>query len=152
LTKRAGWLLDVARALAAAHARNLVHRDIKPENVMVRDDGVVKVLDFGIARKTRASGEGSTAITADANDTADGTVVGTPPYMAREQVGGEPCDGRVDQFAWGVTAFELITGKHPWGGPGVDPVALLAMILTAELPAFATHDVSAPSLEAVVRR
>ncbi|WP_394844237.1 protein kinase [Pendulispora brunnea] len=121
---RLEWVIDVARALGAAHDRGLVHRDIKPDNVMIRDDGVVKVLDFGIARYHKAipdsaaelrtyptmneSGERGT------NDVPGPRVLGTPGYMAPEQIRGEACDGRADQFSWGVMAYELFTGKLPW--------------------------------------
>ncbi len=108
------WLIDTARALAAAHTRGLVHRDIKPENIMVRDDGMVKVLDFGIAKRTAldvtSSGETSNMMT----QSVSGQVVGTPRYLSPEQVRGEAVDGRADQFAWGVVAYELLTGKLPW--------------------------------------
>ena len=105
---RVGWLADVARALGAAHRRGLVHRDVKPENVMVRDDGVVKVLDFGIAR--RAAGQvdagAPTQPPALPTLTKEGVKVGTPTYMAPEQIRGEDLDGRADQFAWGVLTYE----------------------------------------------
>jgi serine/threonine-protein kinase len=141
---RLRWIRDVARALSAAHARGLVHRDVKPANVMVRSDGVVKVLDFGIARRTRfvATGAAGETLTGDENEltfapiapnaskegdegpassetlgtlTRAGSVVGTPLYMAPEQMRGEPVDARADQFAWGVLAYELLTGNKPWG-------------------------------------
>ena len=114
------WMVDVARALRAAHRRGLVHRDIKPENVMVREDGAVKVLDFGIAK--RALGDDKSApklpslasLEENTTTTAEGSISGTPQYMAPEQLRGEVLDGRADQFAWGLVAYELITGHHPW--------------------------------------
>ena len=128
---RAGWLVDVARALAAAHRQGIVHRDIKPENVMVREDGVVKVLDFGIARRVGGKVDPSapTQAPALATLTKEGVKVGTPLYMAPEQIRGLPLDGRVDQFAWGVLSYELLTGRLPWRGAG-DALAVAASILT----------------------
>jgi|GEM_PF-2685663 len=116
-------LLDVARALGAAHEAGFVHRDIKPENILVREDGVPKVLDFGIARRTSLKvdatmqtldAQGATVDAALTGLTADGALVGTPAYMAPEQLRGEPVDARADQFAWGVVAHELLSGKHPF--------------------------------------
>ena len=103
LDQRVRWLTDIARALAAAHERGLVHRDLKPENVLLRNDGVVKVLDFGLA-----SSEPDGALRGLAK--ADGTF----EYMAPEQVNAEPSDARADQFAWGVVAYELLAGCLPW--------------------------------------
>ncbi|HEY4121735.1 MAG TPA: serine/threonine-protein kinase, partial [Byssovorax sp.] len=103
---RVRWLVDVARALAAAHRAGIVHRDVKPENVMVRPDGVVKVLDFGIARRAKR-GVDPSAPTEEgtiATLTQAGVHVGTPAYMAPEQIKGDAIDGRTDQFAWGVLA------------------------------------------------
>jgi serine/threonine-protein kinase len=110
IAMRVRWLHDVARVLAAAHKAALVHRDVKLENVMIRDDGNVKVLDFGIARRIHVDGAPSEMGTI----TGAGSAVGTPVYMAPEQIRGEGIDGRTDQFAWGVTAYELLSGKMPW--------------------------------------
>ncbi len=127
LRQRVAWLVDVARALAAAHRRGLVHRDIKPENVMVRDDGVIKVVDFGIALRTEARpGEVWSAPL-----TGTDAIVGTPLYMAPEQLRNEELDGRCDQFAWGVLAYELVSGARPWKAEGL---ALVGEILTADAP------------------
>ena len=151
---RVRWLRDVARALAAAHDRGLVHRDIKPENVMIRDDDVVKVLDFGIAQKT-ASVKGR-AIPTDAAGlatlTREGALIGTPLYMAPEQLRGERLDGRADQFAWGVLAYELLSGHPPWRGDRRSH-RLLAEILTQdpEPLSSATRDVPT-HVERVVMR
>jgi serine/threonine-protein kinase len=136
MSTRVARLADVARALAAAHRRGLVHRDVKPENVMVREDGMVKVLDFGIARRARAEvdARAETEIAADtppalATITVDGVKLGTPVYMAPEQIRGDALDGRADQFSWGVLAYELLTGRLPWRGGG-DALAVTASILT----------------------
>ncbi|WP_437900637.1 protein kinase domain-containing protein [Sorangium sp. So ce124] len=151
---RVAWLADVARALAAAHRRGLVHRDIKPENVMVRDDGVIKVLDFGIARRAAGNADPSASTEAPALPTltALGVKLGTPVYMAPEQIRGAELDGRADQFAWGVLAFELLTGRLPWRGAG-DVLAVVASILTDEADR-ALLDAAAvpPAVSAVVLR
>ena len=87
-------MTEVARALGAAHALGLVHRDVKPENVMVRSDGVVKVVDFGIAKRVRVD-VGSSSIIEDARtQSIQGGIVGTPWYLSPEQLRGDAVDGR----------------------------------------------------------
>jgi eukaryotic-like serine/threonine-protein kinase len=129
------WLVDVAHALAAAHHAGLVHRDIKPENVMVRGDGRVTVLDFGIARRTAAEVDknGPTHVAGAIQTlTLEGAIVGTPLYMAPEQIEAEPVDGRADQFAFGVMAYELLAGAPPFTASGT--MALMAAVLTQTPP------------------
>lgn len=129
--ERIRCLLEVARALGAAHDAGLIHRDVKPENVIVRSDGRVKVLDFGIARRTRPQGDPSAPTNASLSTlTADGVKVGTPMYMAPEQIRGDGVDHRCDQFAWGVTAYEVFVGRPPWSG--ADPLAVIASIMTED--------------------
>ncbi|MDI1437420.1 serine/threonine-protein kinase [Polyangium sorediatum] len=118
--ERIELLLQVAFALAAAHAEGVVHRDVKPENVMVREDGVAKVLDFGIARRlpgglTNTQDSGVSRLS---RLTGDGSIVGTPAYMAPEQLLGHEIDARADQFSWGVMAFELMAGRLPFRTDG----------------------------------
>jgi tetratricopeptide (TPR) repeat protein len=108
LNERIRWLVDVASALKAAHATGIVHRDVKPGNVMVRDDGVVKVVDFGIARL-----EAGPPASERPSMTGQGVRVGTPAYMAPEQLSGDEIDARADQYSWGLLAFELIAGNLP---------------------------------------
>jgi serine/threonine protein kinase len=130
---RLSWLADVARALAAAHRIGLVHRDIKPENVLVSDEGVAKVLDFGIARRDEAMRTPSERrIGADfhrAGTQGRSLLAGTPGYMAPELLTGHATDARVDQFAWGVMAYELLSGRSPWGD---DPEHLMHALLHVE--------------------
>jgi eukaryotic-like serine/threonine-protein kinase len=143
LPNRIDWLADIARALAAAHRAGLVHRDVKPDNVMLRDDGVVKVLDFGIARRVQSD------IDPDAS-TIDLRVhrtfaTGTPMYMAPEHLVLEPVDGRSDQFSWGVLAYELLLGAHPWSGRDGDALTLARTILDYQPPPPASCDQNIPA-------
>jgi serine/threonine-protein kinase len=115
IAERLRWLIDIARALGAAHEAGLVHRDIKPENVMIREDGHVKVLDFGIARRAHGPVDPSSSTESFAlPTTGHGIVMGTPLYMSPEQLRAEPLDGRTDQFSWGILAYELLSGTMPW--------------------------------------
>ena len=103
---------QAARALAAAHAAGVVHRDIKPANLMVRADGILKVLDFGLARRLPESEGPHTKPSGIATD--PGTRVGTLLYMSPEQARAEPVDAATDIFSLGLVLYELATGRHPF--------------------------------------
>ena len=108
---------QMAKALSAAHAAGITHRDIKPDNIMVRDDGYVKVLDFGLARlRRRAEGGGMRDEEAETllQQTMPGTVMGTVAYMSPEQARGETVSHPSDVFALGIVLYELATGRHPF--------------------------------------
>jgi serine/threonine protein kinase/tetratricopeptide (TPR) repeat protein/class 3 adenylate cyclase len=119
---------QIASALEAAHAAGIVHRDIKPENVMRRPDGLVKILDFGIAKLTQSRALGAESETSTPNiQTETGMVVGTIHYMSPEQLRGLEVDSRSDIFSLGVVLYEMIAGLRPFGGdtPGDAVVSLL---------------------------
>ena len=118
-----------------------MHRDLKPENVLRGQDGRLKVVDFGIARVVG----GMPA--AQAGLTLTGTHLGTPGYMAPEQLRGQPADARVDIFAFGVMAYELATGSHPFGGS--DPAALLERLVSDDPPL--SRPINPPGLDAIIR-
>jgi serine/threonine protein kinase len=101
-------LLQVARALDYAHKQGVIHRDVKPDNIVVTDEGVVKLTDFGIARAAN-----------DLLRTQKGMLVGSPAYMSPEQILGEPVDDRTDIYSLGVTAYEMLTGRKPFDAPAV---------------------------------
>jgi non-specific serine/threonine protein kinase len=118
---------QVARALSAAHALGIVHRDVKPENVMVRPDGYVKLLDFGVAKLSDAT------IEADAETalgTMPGTILGTPRYMSPEQIRGVGIDRRSDIWSVGVMLYEMLDGQPPFVGHTAAEIA--SVILTSE--------------------
>ncbi|MGE3276566.1 MAG: serine/threonine-protein kinase [Vicinamibacterales bacterium] len=133
VSRAAATAAAVARALAAAHDRGVVHRDLKPENVVRRPDGTVAILDFGIAR------------VAGGDNPRDEPLLGTPPYLAPEQRAGEPGDFRSDQYALGLLAWELVTGRRreDAGDRAFEPALL--DILSPAPPGLA-------ALDAVVRR
>ena len=110
--------IQIASALQAAHNAGIVHRDIKPDNVMIRPDGFVKLLDFGIAKLTEKNREpiDEEAETAIKTGTSPGMIVGTAAYMSPEQARGKPIDHRTDIFSFGVVLFEMTTTKHPFEG------------------------------------
>jgi len=105
--------MQIARGLAAAHDKGIVHRDLKPENVFLREDGQVKILDFGLARSTVTS-SGATETVAAITD--PGTVMGTVGYMAPEQMRGQPVDARTDLFALGTVLYEMLSGQRAFKG------------------------------------
>jgi serine/threonine-protein kinase len=141
-------MLDVAAqtasALAAAHAAGIVHRDIKLENIMLRPDGLVKVLDFGLAKllESQAPADVSSALTATFGNTEAGVVMGTATYMSPEQARGLPVDARSDIFSLGVVLYELVTGRLPFEGATASDV--IAAILGREPEPVARYSLEAP--------
>ncbi|HYN06281.1 MAG TPA: protein kinase [Vicinamibacterales bacterium] len=143
------YALQIAKGLAAAHARGITHRDLKPENVMITRDDHVKILDFGLAKPvetgevdaTRAGGVTTTA----------GMILGTFGYMAPEQVRGQAVDHRADMFAFGAVLYEMLTGERAFGG---DTAAdSMSAILTKDPPDLDTARLSiSPGLDRIVRR
>jgi serine/threonine-protein kinase len=151
LETRLRWLVDIAGALAAAHQVGVIHRDIKPENVMIRDDGLVKVLDFGVAGRVRVLDDAASD-TVRMITPSSGNAVGTPAYMAPEQLRGVAIDARADQFGWAVLAYELLTGRLPWKEAD-DFMRYLVAVLTEQVQAPRRLDPGIPlDVEAAILR
>ncbi len=145
--------IQAASALATAHAAGIIHRDIKPENIMVRRDGYIKVLDFGLAKLIEPQGSttDTEAPTKAMVNTGAGTVMGTANYMSPEQAKGTHVDARTDVWSLGAVMYEMITAHVPF--PGETPTETISLILQKEaapLTRFA-HDVPA-ELERIVTK
>jgi hypothetical protein len=125
-------IIEAARALGAAHRAGLIHRDVKPDNLMLRDDGRVVLLDFGIAKPAMPGG--------DINLTGAGVVIGTPAYLSPEQARGRGLTARTDQFSLAVTAFELLSRALPW--VTTSGTELVAAIMNDPMPPLHLEDAS----------
>jgi len=152
-------------ALRSAHRAGIVHRDLKPENVMVRFDGYVKVLDFGLAARMpgsvvlqaeSAAATDATVVLRQAGDagrlrlSVPGQILGTIPYMSPEQIDGRDVDQRSDLFAFGIILHEMLTGAHPW--PRRSPVDTLHAILHDDPPPIHATSLMHAELAAIVRK
>ncbi|HEX2723479.1 MAG TPA: protein kinase [Gemmatimonadaceae bacterium] len=147
-------LRDVARALQYAHTEGVIHRDIKPENVLLSGDAAV-VTDFGIAKAisvARTSATDQTESESGYTLTQAGSAVGTPAYMAPEQVAGDSIDHRADLYAWGLLAYEVLSGVHPFAGK-TSAVQLLGAQLS-QIPAPLADKIPdlSPQIASVVMR
>ena len=128
---------QTAAALDYAHRKNIIHRDIKPANIMIHEDGKVKITDFGVAK----------ILTQQFTQT--GAVLGTPHYMSPEQVRGMPVDGRSDQFALAVIAYEMLTGEKPFTAESV-PTVLFKIVQEEPIPPCRINPTLSASIEAVL--
>ena len=144
---------QIAEALEEAHAHGIIHRDLKPANIKVRDDGTVKVLDFGLAKAfdpADASNALANSPTLTAQATAMGVLLGTAAYMAPEQAKGKPVDKRADIWAFGVVLYEMLTGRRAFDGNDVTDVLGAVMKDTPSLDALPTA--TPPPIRRLLRR
>jgi serine/threonine-protein kinase len=144
---------QIAGALSVAHAAGIIHRDIKPENIMVRRDGYIKLLDFGLAKLTEPQGSttDTEAPTKALVNTDAGTVMGTANYMSPEQAKGTNVDTRTDLWSLGAVIYEMVSGHVPF--PGETPTETISLILQREAMPLAryVHDLPA-ELERIIAK
>ena len=145
--------IQTVGALAAAHTAGIIHRDIKPENIMIRSDGYIKVLDFGLAKLTEPAGSvtDNEAPTKAMVNTGDGAVMGTAKYMSPEQAKGTSVDARTDLWSLGAMLYEMVTGHAPFAGE--TPAETISLILKKEPAPLARYSHEAPAeLERIVTK
>ena len=140
VVSRLSMVIDIASGIAKAHEQGITHRDLKPSNIIITKDGVVKIVDFGLAK-----------LASNTKITKTGTTVGTLAYMAPEQIKGHDVDHRCDIWALGVTLYELMTGKLPFEGE--QELSLLYAIVNEEpAPPSKINPAIAPALESIIRQ
>lgn len=130
--------IQICDALSAAHAEGIIHRDIKPENIMIRKDGYVKILDFGLAKLTDPGGQ----TLRDFAATSKGVIIGTPGYMSPAQITDDRIDHRTDLWSCGIVLYEFLTGKNPF--KGATKQATFQNILSAEPPPVSSLNPEVP--------
>jgi serine/threonine protein kinase/Tol biopolymer transport system component len=141
------YTLQIARGLAAAHAKGIVHRDLKPDNLFITREGLVKILDFGLAKVTAPDFDSGTGA---AVPTIPGTVIGSAPYMAPEQVRGQPVDRRADIFALGAILYEMLSGRRAFDAASA--VETMSAVLKEDTPDLSVSNPAVPpDLDRIVR-
>ncbi len=143
--------IQIASALQAAHASSIVHRDIKPDNVMLREDGLVKVLDFGLAKLTEQQTSGTEEPTRPHVKTRAGTILGTPSYMSPEQTRGKSVDARSDIWSLGVVLYEMLTKRRPFEGE-TDGDIIATILRTEPVPPSRINAFVPPELDRIIKK
>ena len=142
---------QVAKGLVEAHKYGVIHRDIKPQNLMITPGGQLKILDFGLAKQMRTSGEVDRDAPTASILSTPGHVIGTIPYMSPEQVQGEPVDACSDIFSLGVTFYEMLAGKHPFKDKSA-AITMSRILLAEPIPTERFNAQVSPELQALLNK